>query len=287
MDLTFGIFFGLISMLSWGASDFFIAKSVRGSGVLRAFLWAQLTSVMLLFFIFLAYYDLPKFTFYTIALVMTAGTLGVVSNLSFYQSLRVGKVCIVMPVASCWAMITVVLSMIFLGESLDIAQLFGIVFAIAGASLVSFKLSDLKNLDIKKHAHQGVEFAVVAAFAYGTNFVLIDVLVSEIGWFLSILMIEIVVVFLLLFYSGATKSDIAFPKNVFLFVILVGILDATAYLSYGIGVTSEFGSIVAPIAASSPAISILLAKIFFKEYLEINQKIGILSVISGLILLSM
>lgn len=287
MDITFGIFFGLVSMLSWGASDFFIAKSVRGSGVLRAFLWAQIVSVTLLFSIFLYYYDIPKFTSYTIALIFTAGTLGVVSNLSFYKSLKVGKVCIVMPVASCWAMITVVLSMIFLGESLDMAQVLGIVFAIFGAALVSFRFSDLKKLDMKKHANKGVEYAVVAAFAYGTNFVLIDVLVSEVGWFLSILFIEIIVVSLLLFYSGAMKSDISFPKNVFQFVVLVGILDATAYLSYGIGVTSEFGSIVAPIAASSPAISILLAKIFFKEELEINQKIGIVSVLAGLVLLAL
>lgn len=287
MDLTLGILFGIVSMLSWGASDFFIAKSVRGGGVLRAFLWAQAISVMLLFFVFLNNYELPEFTYYTIALIIAAGTLGVVSNLSFYKSLKVGKVCIVMPVASCWAMITVILSVVFLGESLVFVQMFGIAFAISGAGLVSFKLSDLKDLDIKKHAHQGVEFAVIAAFAYGTNFVLIDVLVSELGWFLSILMIEIVVVSILLLYSGATKSDISFPKNVALFVILVGILDATAYLSYGIGVTSELGSVVAPIAASSPAISILLAKIFFKEEMEINQKIGVFSVICGLILLAL
>jgi len=287
MDITFGIFFGLVSMLSWGASDFFIAKSVRGSGVLRAFLWAQIASVTLLFSIFLYYYDLPEFTFYTAVLILSAGLLGVISNLSFYKSLKVGKVCIVMPIASCWAMITVILSMIFLGESLDTAQIFGIAFAILGAALVSFKLSDLKKMDLSKHANKGVEYAVVAAFAYGTNFVLIDVLVSEIGWFLSILFIEIVVVFYLLLYSRASGSDISFPKNVLLFIGLVGLLDAVAYLCYGIGITSEFGSIVAPIAASSPAISILLAKIFFKEELEINQKAGIFFVLTGLILLAL
>jgi len=286
MDITAGIFFGLVSMLSWGASDFFIAKSVRGSSVLRSFIWAQAISVILLFLAFSNSYDLPKFSYFTMALIFTAGSLGVISNLSFYKSLKVGKVCIVMPIASCWAMITVVLSVVFLGESLDVAQLFGILFAIVGAVLVSFKLSDLKNLNIKKHAHEGIEFAVIAAFAYGTNFVLIDVLVSEIGWFLSILMIETIVVFILILYSGATKSDVSFPKKVFPFVILVGILDATAYLSYGIGVTSDLGSVVAPIAASSPAISILLSKIFFKEDLEINQKIGILSVVSALVLLA-
>jgi bacterial/archaeal transporter family protein len=286
MDISFGIYFGVISMLSWGMSDFFIAKSVRGSGVLKSFIWAQATSVILLTIIFIGFYDLPSLNFYAIAMILVAGLLGVISNLSFYKSLRVGQVSIVMPIASCWAIITVILSLFFLGESLAYFQFIGIILAIAGAALVSFKLSDLKKISFDKHTHKGVEYAVVAAFAYGTNFVLIDLLVAELNWFLTILFIEITVVFYLLLYSNVTKRDISFPKNVMIFIIMVGILDAVAYLSYGIGVTSEFGSIVAPIAASSPAISIFLAKIFFKEKFEINQKIGIISVLSGLILLA-
>lgn len=286
MDITLGIFFGAVAMMSWGMSDFFIAKSVRGSGVLRSFLWAQATSVILLIFIFIRYYELPSLTFQTIIIILVAGLLGVISNLSFYKSLRVGQVSIVMPIASCWAIITVLLSLFFLHESLTYLQVAGILSAIAGAALVSFRLSDLRRINLDRHTHQGVEYAVLAAFAYGTNFVLIDLLVAELNWFLAILLIEITVVFYLLCYSRFTKSDIAFPKNVMMFVAAVGILDAVAYLSYGIGVTSEFGSIVAPIAASSPAISIALARIFFKEKLEINQIIGIISVLAGLILLA-
>lgn len=122
---------------------------------------------------------------------------------------------------------------------------------------------------------------------YGIDFVIIDLLANEIGWFLPIFFIGTINTFMLLIYASFRKSDLSFPRNIFSFVILVGVLDTIAYLSYSSSITMEFGAIVAPIAATSPAISIILAKIFFKEKLEIIQKIGIVFVLAGLVLLSL
>jgi uncharacterized membrane protein len=64
-------------------------------------------------------------------------------------------------------------------------------------------------------------------------------------------------------------------------------LEAAAFLAYGAGVASEFTAVVAPVAASFPMVTIMLARIFFHELVEINQKIGIAAVLTGLILLSL
>ena len=57
-------------------------------------------------------------------------------------------------------------------------------------------------------------------------------------------------------------------------------------MSYGAGISMEYTAIIAPITAAFPAVTVILARIFLKEHVEINQKIGIGTVIMGLILLS-
>ncbi len=283
MDFSHGIFFGIIAMMSWGASDFFVTKSARGCEPYRAFLWSQITALIILFTIFFIFFETPKFSFTVAGLILLSAFFTVIANMAFYKSLKKGKVSIVMPVASCWAVVTVLLSLIFLNQSLTQYRAIGVVLAIAGAVIVSFSWKDLRKL--KNHAG-GVNYAVIAALAYGIDFVLIDIMANKIGWFFPMLFVALVSACFLSIYAGICGKDISFPKNIWQFIILVGILDTIAYLFYSSSVTTVYGAVMAPIAASSPAVSILLAKIFFKEKIEMHQEIGIASVIIGLILLS-
>jgi len=51
-------------------------------------------------------------------------------------------------------------------------------------------------------------------------------------------------------------------------------------------VSSNYTIIVAPVSATFPVVTIFLARIFFGEKLEFNQKTGVILVLIGLILLS-
>ncbi len=284
MDIFSGIFFGIAAMVSWGISDFFVAKSARGCDPLKAFFWSQLVALGLMFIVFYEFFELPDFSSEVIILLLASGFFTVVANLSFYKSLRQGQVSIVMPVASCWALVTVIFSLIFLGESLTVFNAVGVILAILGVVLVSFKWKDI-TLDVKKHT-AGVKYAAIAALAYGADFTVIDLAANKIGWFFLVFFVGLITAGYLLLYAGIGKKDISFPKNALRFIFSVGILDTIAYLLYASSVTREYGVIVAPIAAASPAVSILLARIFFKERLEINQEIGMILVLTSLILLA-
>jgi uncharacterized membrane protein len=285
MALTLGILFGIIAMLGWGVADFFVAKAVRKTNVLKAFVWNQIVGLTLIFLVFLFYFKFPVISFSTVIIILIAGFLGVISNFAFYKGLQVGNVSIISPISASAAAITVILSLIFLNEALSTLQVIGVILAILGAALTSFKFHDLIRLRLKNIA-TGVEYAIVAMLGWGVLFVLVDVLVSKLGWFLPILFIKTIIVFMLLTYSTTTKKNISFPKNAALFVILIGVLESAAFLAMGAGVSSEYTAIVAPVAFAFPAVTIILARIFFKEILEINQKIGIVSVLAGLVLLS-
>src|SRR3989338_2309069 len=200
MALSLGILFGIIAMLSWGVADFFAAKSVRKSGVFKTYFWIQAISLAVYSLIFLLFFEFPAISLMTFALIVICAFIGITSVMSFYKGLQVGIVSIISPIGASYAAVTVILSLIFLNETLTAFQVIGISLVILGAILASFKFHDLIRLKVKNVA-AGVKYAVYTMFAWGVLMVLIDVLVADLGWFLPILFIVTVEIFCLLAYS--------------------------------------------------------------------------------------
>ncbi len=54
----------------------------------------------------------------------------------------------------------------------------------------------------------------------------------------------------------------------------------------GVAFKNDLASVVAPVASIFPVITILLARVFLKEKLAVNQLLGIGGILAGLVLLS-
>ncbi|MGQ9788269.1 MAG: EamA family transporter [Candidatus Hadarchaeaceae archaeon] len=284
MNISAGVLFGLVAMMCWGIADFFAARAIRKAGVLRTLVWAQTVGLLVLITIaFLIGLAVPSF--YTLVIILLTGVLNVVACLSFYRGLHVGKVSIISPVSASWVVVTVILSLVILGETLSQLQTIGVVLTISGVLLASFKSRELLRLRLGSLS-AGVQFAVISMLAWGVHYIFIDFLIGELGWFLPVLSVKTVTVLSLLLYSGFANRDLSYPKSVFPMVVAIGLLEATAFTAYGAGVASQFTAIVAPVAATFPVVTIILARIFFKEMVEVNQRIGIGAVLTGLVLLS-
>lgn len=283
MDVSLGIIFGIIAMVCWGTADFFVANAVKKTNVLKVLLWSQITSMIFFMIIFSFFFNFPVLSPVIIGIILVNAFLSVISWGSYYKGFEIGKVSVISPVTNSWPVVTVILSLIFLGEALTPMQAAGVILAISGAILTSFKLKDLAKL---KNPAKGVKYAIVGVFGWGIFFLLLDVLVSDLGWILPLLLIKAVSVFYIAAYFKTTKRKFSFPKKVMIFVILVGVFEAIATLSYGLGITFQYTAIVAPIMAAVPMVTVILARIFMKETMETNQKIGIVSILIGLVLLS-
>ena len=285
MALSLGILFGIIAMLCWGVADFFVAKAVRKADVLKTFIWTQITGLILFLVIFSLFFKFPIVSFNTLIIVLIAGFLGVIPLLAYYKGLQIGAVSIISPIAASYAAVAVILSLVFLNETLTILQTIGIILAISGAILASFKLHNLAKLRLKNFA-TGIKYAIIAMLGWGMLVVLISILVSELGWFMPIFLVKMLIVLYALSYAGITKKNISFPKNALLLIILIGFLESGGFLAFGAGISLEYTAIIAPVSSVYPAITIILAQIFFKEIVETNQKVGIAAVLIGLVLLS-
>lgn len=69
-------------------------------------------------------------------------------------------------------------------------------------------------------------------------------------------------------------------------VFFTALFETLGFLAYASGILTSMVSLVTPIASASPAVTLLLARIFYKEKLEFNQKTGALLILAGIITLS-
>jgi len=56
-------------------------------------------------------------------------------------------------------------------------------------------------------------------------------------------------------------------------------------VSYGLGINLEYASIVATVSAASPVVTIVLARFFMGERLELNPKVGVVAVLVAHVLI--
>lgn len=287
MNNVLGVLFGLTAMLGWGLADFFAKKAVDRIGEFKTLLWAQTVGLIFLSFFYFVFGSGVNYTIANIVVFVITGFLGTSAYLLFYRALKKGSLSVISPIQASWVIVTVILSVLFLKETLTNTQIFAVITTIAGILLVSFRYNDLRGLNFK-NILPGVPEDVVSMAFWGVNFVIIGFLVSQLNWFAPIFFLRFfMVIFLFGSTRGKRKNFEVHSKMVIPWLIIIGLFDAMAFVGFGLGVHSEYVSIVSPVAASFPLITIILARIFLKEKLELNQKIGVMTILIGLVLLSL
>lgn len=278
------LFLGLVIMLFFGAADFVGAKASRKVGARRAAFWVLVTEGIVLIAFLLLFFTVPQVSPSYILLLLATGILGSAAFLSYYKGMEVGIVSIVVPIAASWPVVTVILSILFLNQQLNSFEIAGITFLILGSLLATsqFNKKDLKSSRFKK----SLPYAIFSLFAWGLVFFILNIFILKFGGlFPTALLLSTYSVYYLV-YSKATKQKILIPKSVIFYVVLVGLFEAIGITSYTVGVNSGFVAIMAPLVASSPAFTIILAWAFLKEKLKKLQYLGIAFVLIGLILIA-
>jgi drug/metabolite transporter (DMT)-like permease len=284
-----GILLGLLSMLGWGTSDFLAAKSSRKIGYLLTYFWTQVIALaiaLIYFFVKFSTADLNNMLQYLVFL-LPAGVLFMIGTLSFYKGFTKGQVSLVSPIGASWAMVTVILSVIFFKEVLEINQIVAIVLIILGIVLVSVNLKEL--LKIRRFALLGrIKEGLIAMLAWGISLFLMVPASKALGWLVPVVALKFFgLLFLAIFVVFSKQSlKINFRLSLLTLLFFIGFLDMVAFFGYSLGVRGEYASIIAPVAASFPLITVILARIFLKEKLVLNQAFGIIGIITGLILIS-
>jgi drug/metabolite transporter (DMT)-like permease len=219
-----------------------------------------------LFGLALARGPLPANPIYAVAAV-SAGALGSIGYLFFFEGMRVGTVGIVGTISAACPMLTVVLSVAFLGESLGLLQVLGIALIMFCILILSY---DPKHPSVSRRA--AILLSLAGFFVWGIWGFLVKSSVDQLGeGNLDLLLASgyLGVTAAYAFLRRAPKNSDAPPSSRWralgLFVFLAGGLSAVALtVAYDLGPAA----LVAPISGTYPIIATLAAAAFLKEKLD-------------------
>jgi len=275
---------GLGGMFGWGIYDFFAGIYSKKIGPYKTFFWSQLAGlffVLLLMSLFTFTLNIPAWIIFLLpiaALFYSAGYL------LFMKGFEIGNISIVAAIMNLWAVFTMLIAFIFMGQRLSALQSIGVLMIISGATLASLNWSDLKNKRFQLSS--GVKETVLGAFFFGVFWNISEVISEKIGWLLTTLFVKIGIILFLLLLSFLIKRELCLTKaspKTKLMVVLMGIIEAGAVAIVNFGLTIGDAILITPIASALSVVTITMAIIFLKDKVTKLQGLGIVTAISGII----
>ncbi len=280
------IIFALISYFAWGIGIFFEAIVARKLNSYSLAFWAFLFSVLIMsFFTPFALNDLKNLTLSIFILIVTLALLALfLGTICYYEALKIANRILVGTIASSFPIVTVILSLIFLGEKISFQQILAIVIIFVGLLLSVF---NTKILNSKSFGSKGVLLAVITMLSWGAYFTFIKVPVEKVGWFwpnyISFLIFPIIYIFMKIRKIKLEKPTL---NGALITLAISTILVRIAELSFNFGVSRGLVAIVAPISGANPTLFVILAFFFLKDPIKKQQIVGIITTLIGIVLLS-
>ena len=281
------IMFALISYFAWGTGVFGEAIVVRRLHSYSLIFWSFLLSLLLA--APYALFQLDSFALYTPILLILNFFLALstllLGTVAYYEALKRENPVLVGTIASSFPFVTIIASLVFLGERVSQKQVLAIAIILIGLllSMIKFEMFTRRKIAV----HPPILLAFLAMIVWGLYFTFIKIFVEKVGWFWPnyIAFFAFPLIFL---YTKLRKVKIEkFTKNNALVpLVLSTILVRIAEFSYNAGISRGLVSIVAPIAGANPTLFVLLAFLFFKDKITKQQIIGIVTTLVGIVLLS-
>lgn len=283
-----GILFALIALFAWGFGDFFIQKTARAVGDLKALVYITLTTtVVLLPFV---WQDLGR----VLAHANAWWLLGIVGIVSFFaalfdfEALKQGKIAVVEPLLGIEVPVVVFFSVIFRHEFLPWYQLLLILLIIIGIILTVTKHVGQWKYH-RRLLEKGVLWAGLGAIGMGLTNFLVGVLSQDTLPLITVWFAHTVIAvcsLLLIAWRGEWRGMFKSIKKHPGIIIGETVFDNMAWVSYAFATTLIPISIATAISESYIALAVLLGVFVNKEKLKKHQLVGIGCALFGVILLS-
>ena len=280
MSLVLPVIFAIGSMLGFGLADFIAKAILTKSNTYRTLLISQ--SIGTVPFLVAISFDpaLPSQTILILTLV--CGAMSAALMVTYYSALRLGKATIVSPVSGCISAFAVVLSILFLHETLTIAQIALVTAVVFGILLVAFSKTD----EDSSSSRVSIALALVVVVLGGGNAIIQKLIATGDHILVSFAIVRLSsvgsLIPLLPLFGGLTS--LKETSKGYVTMGFLGVVDALAFFSLFMGFKTGFVSIVAPIATASPVVTIILAGLFLSERVSFRQKLGIITIITSIMI---
>lgn len=225
--------------------------------------------------------ELPEIDAKSWIFLALAGIATGASWLCYFKAISTGDINKVVPLDKSSTVLSAIIAMIFLGESVTVPKVTGLIVITVGTYLMIGKKDG--EPETKKGAGWFVFGALSAVFAALTS-VLAKVGIRNVESNLATAIrtaVVLVMAWLTVFATGKTGKIKETPKNELIFIVISGILTGASWICYYKALQLGEVSVVAPIDKLSIVVTVVFSYIVFKEKLTLKSFMGFLMTIVG------
>lgn len=156
---------GLGGMFGWGIYDFFGGVYSKKIGPYKTLFWSQLAGFIAIFLLYIIVgnnLNIPLSIYFLLPIAALFYTGG---YLFLMRGFEIGNISIVAATMNLWAVFTILIAFVFMGQRLTGIQSIGVLMIICGASLSSLNWDEIKNKTFKLSL--GIKETVLGALFFG------------------------------------------------------------------------------------------------------------------------
>ena len=224
-----------------------------------------------------------SFPMETWLLAAAAAGLSGAAYITFYEALKHGKVSIVGTVAGAYAPWTVVLALLFLGETMSLLDGIGVSLVVAAMLVFTYGGENGE----RKTELLGIAFAVCSLFFWGTSAALAKDVMTEIGNtnFIGVYALVCPTIWVAYWFT-TERGRFERPKSNRWILELSMVCFAIGGITYYLAIQNGNVSIVSPITNLYPLLTIVVAKYRLKENLTLRQYAALAMLLVSILLIS-
>lgn len=284
--LFFAIIGGLIAMITEGIADFTDKINVQKFDALKIIFWTELIGTIPIILYSLTSKSLIlKINSNLLPHLIILSIIDTIGCIFLYRALKKGKVSIITPVFATYSILSCLISTIIFKEPIKSTAFILIFLMLLGIILTSLDFSDIKNTSFKlKNLTAGIPECIISMIIYSFWYPLWNHYIdADTNWISTLLtyklLLSLVAIIIIKLKNGSVSLKDSNNKLSLGYIgslIVVGICLGSSDLGMSIGFQkSEYTSITTMISATSIFPTMLLARFFFNERMNLLQKIGI------------
>jgi len=214
-----------------------------------------------------------------------AAALSGAAYVSYYESLKHGKVSVVGTIAGAYAPWTVFLAIVFLRETMSFGEATGVILVVAAMLIFTYSVGS--NGD-RRTELLGITFAVVSLFFWGTSAAMAKGAIDVIGNtnFIGLYCIISPSIWTI-YWVATTKGKFEWPKSNRWILELSMLILAAGGITLYLAIQNGDVSIVSPITNLYPIVTIAAAKVRLKEKLSARQIVALAMLLVSIPLFSL
>ena len=220
----------------------------------------------------------------TLVFLVLSGLSTGASWLCYFRALSKGDINKVVPIDKSSTVLTIILAVIFLGESVTVYKTLGVVFIAIGTLLMIEK----KDTEKKSEGEGWLIYALLSAFFASLTTILgkigIEGVESNLGTAIRTAVV-IVMSFIMVAFTGKTGEIKRIDKKELGFILLSGLSTGASWLCYYKALQDGEAGIVVPIDKLSILVTIAFSYIVFKERLSKKAILGLVMIVFGTLVL--